>query len=956
MAARRDKHKTPVFIEKASREQTRIQEKLNRKLRKDIQRLLQEGTYSDITLPCGPTPMLIHRAFIKSRVPGLLDILCPDGVPNKTILDAIAAEDLRLFVKSVYQEDDLEQAWKTFLSCIAIPEVEEEHTESLDASCVGDVAVDPRNGEESEGMGAPGEAANFKASTGKEFSEAEEPCRRHTNVDSVGTCIAGGAGIQDGLSMSQVVPIQHEGTPEESCIGLEPCQNQGERSGNDSLASKPLPHTGETDSSKINCANGIEQVGLAVADHQGAEAASAVTQRYHKGNVKQMDVCQYVTIDSTMGILPNPLLLKEKCAPGPTLAGDPVNGTGNNEDIPSNSSDRAMGSDPHSDSNAVIVNGVVDLDLNGHDEPETHGTDQKQLSIQPSKLRDPTSDSQSENYDDQEDSKRKPKSPVVDVHAIDSDELQQFVSRILDLPVPSGTLSENLMQLLDSDASTFSDVVLVSSNGTRIPAHRCLLHCRCEFFAAMLGGGWIESETHEIQLKGVSRPVVDAMLRFMYGGIASLSDEVNLRDLLSAADMYGLEELKDLTAFHLKRDWCHLFHKPLCAECLSLIPHCYALCESYGLPDLSLTCLRWMSKNLDRFWIQKTFSALPTEMLEKCSKDVVDSLNFKSVIEVLFQLDKLRLGLPQGQSSWAEPVKDITSKTRKQVLQFAANKFYVILRDGSTFENKYLKGMGWKKDVMEPLFRTVVSGLSLENADLNFQAVWRLYKRERTEEKEQGKTPEEEWNQDAYVAVGGLYEKLYNYVVSNASYIIHTEGFKQLPDDLQKQIRKDAVYVDEGLSKTTKKPVLSSSQRPKSAQVRRTLSHPLRAPSPASSTSSASSTGSAPSSSRSRGGGTRSTRGAVTGSSRGARNPPRESGGSVRGAGGPQRGAGHSSRGNRVPPRGTGSRSARVTVRAGGPARGNGTSGSRGGAVGVSGRDGTQQQMGPSDGGQPQGS
>nr|XP_054769723.1 BTB/POZ domain-containing protein 8-like [Lytechinus pictus] len=513
------------------------------------------------------------------------------------------------------------------------------------------------------------------------------------------------------------------------------------------------------------------------------------------------------------------------------------------------------------------------------------------------------------------------------------------------------------MQLLDSDASTFSDVILVSSNGARIPAHRCLLHCRCEFFAAMLGGGWIESETHEIQLKGVSHPIVDAMLRFMYRGIASLSDEVNLRDLLSAADMYGLEELKELTAFHLKRDWCHLFHKPMCAECLSLIPHCYAVSESYGLPDLSLSCLRWMSKNLDRFWVQKTFSALPTEMLEKCSKDVVESLNFKSVIEVLFQLDKLRLGLPQGQSSWAEPVKDITSKTRKQVLRFAANKFYVILGDGSTFEDKYLKGMGWKKDVMEPLFRTVVAALSLENADLNFQAVWRLYKRERTEkEKEQGKIPEEEWNQDAYVAVGGLYEKLYNYAVSNASYIIHTEGFKQLPDDLQKQIRKDAVYVDEGLSKTTKKPVLSSSQRPKSAQVRRTLSHPLRASSPASSTSSASSTGSAPSSSRSRGGGTRSTRGVVTGSSRGARNAPRESGGSVRGAGGPQRGTGHSARGNRVPPRGTGSRSSRVTGRAGGPARGNGTSGSRGGVVGVSGRGGAQQQSGPSDGGQPQGS
>lgn len=48
---------------------------------------------------------------------------------------------------------------------------------------------------------------------------------------------------------------------------------------------------------------------------------------------------------------------------------------------------------------------------------------------------------------------------------------------------------------------------------------------------------------------------------------------------------------------------------------------------------------------------------------------------------------------------------------------------------------------------MEPLFRKVVAGLSLGNADLNFRAVWRLYKKERTDkQKEQGKTPEEEWN------------------------------------------------------------------------------------------------------------------------------------------------------------------------------------------------------------------
>ena len=44
--------------------------------------------------------------------------------------------------------------------------------------------------------------------------------------------------------------------------------------------------------------------------------------------------------------------------------------------------------------------------------------------------------------------------------------------------------------------------------------------------------------------------------------------------------------------------------------------------------------------------------------------------------------------------------------------------------------------------------------------------------------------------QDAYAAVGGLHDKCYNYLISNASHFVHSQGWKQLPEDLQKQIRK----------------------------------------------------------------------------------------------------------------------------------------------------------------------
>lgn len=70
--------------------------------------------------------------------------------------------------------------------------------------------------------------------------------------------------------------------------------------------------------------------------------------------------------------------------------------------------------------------------------------------------------------------------------------------------------------------------------------------------------------------------------------------------------------------------------------------------------------------------------------------NVLSFQNGKNAIEVLFQLDKIKLGLPLGKSSWAEPAKEITSKTWKQVLQFAASYFHNIL-NGPMFEDKYLK-------------------------------------------------------------------------------------------------------------------------------------------------------------------------------------------------------------------------------------------------------------------------
>lgn len=44
--------------------------------------------------------------------------------------------------------------------------------------------------------------------------------------------------------------------------------------------------------------------------------------------------------------------------------------------------------------------------------------------------------------------------------------------------------------------------VIVEVGGRRIKAHKCILSSRCQYFAAILSGGWVESAGNVISLQG----------------------------------------------------------------------------------------------------------------------------------------------------------------------------------------------------------------------------------------------------------------------------------------------------------------------------------------------------------------------------------------------------------------------------------------------------------------------
>eukprot|EP00871_Galdieria_phlegrea_P005798 jgi/Galph1/705/GphlegSOOS_G5532.1 len=89
----------------------------------------------------------------------------------------------------------------------------------------------------------------------------------------------------------------------------------------------------------------------------------------------------------------------------------------------------------------------------------------------------------------------------------------------------------------------FSDVVL-RVDGFNIPAHRCILYARSEYFKRMLESDMKESREESIDIQGISHTTFLVVLSFIYSGQLTQTLEADkLIELLVAADMFGLDEL-----------------------------------------------------------------------------------------------------------------------------------------------------------------------------------------------------------------------------------------------------------------------------------------------------------------------------------------------------------------------------------------------------------------------------
>ena len=90
----------------------------------------------------------------------------------------------------------------------------------------------------------------------------------------------------------------------------------------------------------------------------------------------------------------------------------------------------------------------------------------------------------------------------------------------------------------------FSDIVLVSRDKQRFPAHKCVLACRSPVFASMFEHNMTESQSGVVEISDIDAETLARFLDYVYVGKLENLKVRPMCELLIAADKYAIDVMK----------------------------------------------------------------------------------------------------------------------------------------------------------------------------------------------------------------------------------------------------------------------------------------------------------------------------------------------------------------------------------------------------------------------------
>ncbi len=150
------------------------------------------------------------------------------------------------------------------------------------------------------------------------------------------------------------------------------------------------------------------------------------------------------------------------------------------------------------------------------------------------------------------------------------------------------------------DASLFVDA-------KEIKVHKIVLAACSSFFHAMFMSRMTEARTSQVELKDVSFETIQSIVDFAYTADIQLNDE-NVQELLSAANQYQIQPIKDVCSAYLKSQLN-------ATNCLGI----KNFAEFHNCPDLFDAALKFVDENFE----------------EVCKGDEFLQLSMPSLLELL---------------------------------------------------------------------------------------------------------------------------------------------------------------------------------------------------------------------------------------------------------------------------------------------------------------------------------
>ncbi|XP_023576105.1 uncharacterized protein KIAA1107 homolog isoform X2 [Octodon degus] len=313
----------------------------------------------------------------------------------------------------------------------------------------------------------------------------------------------------------------------------------------------------------------------------------------------------------------------------------------------------------------------------------------------------------------------------------------------------------------------------------------------------MLSGCWAESSQEYITLQGINHIEMNIMMHFIYGGTLDFPHKTNIGQILSIADMYGLDGLKEVAIYILRRDYCNFFQKPV-PRTLASVVECLLIAHSVGVENLFADCMKWIVMHFAKFWSERSFANVPPDIQKSCLNMLIQSLNDKNAAFLLMESDRLIISLPRVK--WTEAALTMAAQLQEECIAFIVENFSkVILSENFTLLLQS-QAMSSTADLLDKILKAIEEKITTENSCSLLMALDTLLNSEST--KEMGFT----------CKIQALRDKLWIFLVQSFYAVRHTESWKLISTDDQQKIQ--AAAFDKGDNRRLgKKPIFSSSQQ-----------------------------------------------------------------------------------------------------------------------------------------------